>query len=66
MQEDTLTSKIIIGVMGLYFIVASLLAVYYNWLFAVENGFITWLLLGWFIPIIQALFWPIDLLLAIF
>src|SRR5579862_1586335 len=31
---------------------------YFNWQYAKENGFVSWLLLGEFVPTLQSLIWP--------
>lgn len=39
-----------------------LFGTYFEWQFAVENGFIEWLLLGWLIPALKAIIWPVFVL----
>jgi hypothetical protein len=53
--------QIIQGIVVSYFVIASFFALYYEWQFAVENGFIVWLLFGWMIPVFKAIIWPIIL-----
>lgn len=41
-----------------YFITVAIATPYFNWVFAQENGFLAWLLLGQIIPTFQAFVWP--------
>tara|TARA_Y100000389_G_scaffold166215_1_gene170813 strand:- start:36 stop:209 length:174 start_codon:yes stop_codon:yes gene_type:complete len=41
-----------------YFITVAIATPYFNWIFAKENGFLAWLLLGQIIPTFQAFVWP--------
>jgi len=41
-----------------YGISAAVMALYFNWLYAVQNGFWKWLLFGEIIATFQGLFWP--------
>src|SRR6266849_9921658 len=45
-------------VFGVYFIGASLSAVYFNWTYARDNGFLKWMLLGQIVPTAKAVVWP--------
>ena len=51
--------KIIIGLLYLYGISAAFAALYFNYLFAVEKGFMAWLLFGEIIATFQGLIWPL-------
>ena len=31
----------------------------FEWAYAREHGFLNWLLLGWFIPSLKAIIWPL-------
>ena len=48
-------------ILTLYGISVLLFATYFEYLYAREHGFINWLLLGWVIPFLKALIWPITL-----
>ncbi|MBJ86497.1 MAG: hypothetical protein CMJ11_07945 [Pelagibacterales bacterium] len=51
--------KIIIGLLYLYGASAAIAALYFNYLFAVEKGFMAWLLFGEIIATLQGLIWPL-------
>ena len=55
----------IIGVLLaiIYFIGAFVFGTYWNYLFAVNHGFMAWLFLGEIIPSLQSIVWPIILFL---
>ena len=42
-----------------YFRSVALYGVYYNYLYAMENGFLAWLFFGEFIASLEALVWPL-------
>jgi hypothetical protein len=42
----------------LYGISAAMMALYFNWVYAVEKGFWAWLLFGEIVASFQGLFWP--------
>ncbi len=42
----------------LYLISAGIMGLYFNWIFAVENGFWAWLFFGEIVATLQGLFWP--------
>ena len=42
-----------------YFISVALFGAYYNYLYAVENGFLAWLFFGEVIASLKALVWPL-------
>lgn len=49
----------IIGfIFGIYILGISGFALYFNWNYAKENGFIKWVLLGEIIPTAKAIIWP--------
>tara|TARA_Y100000389_G_C17352916_1_gene459459 strand:+ start:873 stop:1049 length:177 start_codon:yes stop_codon:yes gene_type:complete len=41
-----------------YLITVAIATPYFNWLFAKENGFFTWMFFGQIVPTFQALVWP--------
>ena len=41
-----------------YLITVAVATPYFNWMFAKENGFLAWFLLGQIVPTFQALVWP--------
>jgi hypothetical protein len=52
-------SKIVVGVAGLYLLVASIIfGPLYNWLYARENGVVKWVLLGEIVATAKAVIWP--------
>lgn len=42
----------------IYGISVMIMGAYYNWKYAVENGFIQWLFLGEIVASLKALIWP--------
>ena len=44
--------------LAIYGISAMIMAAYYNWKYAVEHGFISWLFFGEIIATAKALIWP--------
>jgi hypothetical protein len=48
----------------LYFVSCSFAAVYFNWKYARENGFVKWILLGEFGPTAKSVVWPYFALAA--
>ena len=56
--------KIIVGLsVVIYAFGTFIFGAYWNYLFAVKHGFISWLLLGEIIPSLQSIVWPIILFL---
>tara|TARA_B100001057_G_scaffold497542_1_gene601925 strand:+ start:1260 stop:1439 length:180 start_codon:yes stop_codon:yes gene_type:complete len=51
--------KILIAIAIIYGISVAIFGVYYNWLYANENGFLAWLLFGEIIASFKALVWPL-------
>jgi hypothetical protein len=45
-------------VLGLYVFTVSIAAAYYNWQFARDHGFVSWILLGEIVPTLKATVWP--------
>jgi hypothetical protein len=48
----------------LYLVSCSFAALYFNWKYARENGFVKWILLGEFVPTAKSLAWPYFALAA--
>src|SRR2546422_10315744 len=48
----------------LYLVSCSFAALYFNWKYARENGFVKWILLGEFVPTAKSLVWPYFALAA--
>lgn len=53
---------LLMAIAGPYVVGSSLAVPYYNYLYANEHGFISWLFFGQIIATIQATVWPFDLL----
>ena len=51
--------KILIAIAIIYGISVAIFGVYYNWLYANENGFLAWLFFGEIIASFKALVWPL-------
>lgn len=51
-------SNIAAGVIGIYCLFVAIMATYYNWQYAKENGFIKWLFLGEVVSTFKSFFWP--------
>jgi hypothetical protein len=51
-------------VMALYLVSCSFAALYFNWKYATENGFVRWVLLGELVPTAKSLVWPYFALVA--
>tara|TARA_Y100000741_G_C17830314_1_gene386122 strand:- start:289 stop:468 length:180 start_codon:yes stop_codon:yes gene_type:complete len=51
--------KILIAIAIIYGISVAIFGVYYNWLYANENGFIAWLFFGEIIASLKAVVWPL-------
>ena len=51
--------KIIIAIAVIYGISVAIFGVYYNWLYANENGFLAWLFFGEIIASLKAVVWPL-------
>ena len=51
--------KILITIAVIYGISVAIFGVYYNWLYANENGFLAWLFFGEIIASFKALVWPL-------
>lgn len=45
--------------LGLYIISTSFFAIYFNYVFAVQHGFLSWLFWGDLISSLKAIVWPI-------
>jgi hypothetical protein len=58
-------TKLLTSLFVLYVWSATLAAVYFNWQFAKENGFLRWILLGELVPSAKALVWPYFALHAV-
>ena len=50
---------ILVGILVIYGISVGIFIIYYNWLYANENGFISWLFFGEVIASLKALVWPL-------
>ena len=50
--------KIFIAIAIIYGISVAIFGVYFNWLYANENGFLAWLFFGEIIASLKALVWP--------
>ena len=50
--------KILIAIAIIYGISVAIFGVYFNWLYANENGFLAWLFFGEIIASLKALVWP--------
>lgn len=50
--------KILIVIAIIYGISVAIFGVYFNWLYANENGFLAWLFFGEIIASLKALVWP--------
>ena len=51
--------KILIAIAIIYGISVAIFGVYYNWLYANENGFLAWLFFGEIIASFKAVVWPL-------
>ena len=51
--------KILIAIAIIYGISVAIFGVYYNWLYANENGFLAWLFFGEIIASLKAIVWPL-------
>ena len=51
--------KLVIGLFYLYFASVGIFALYYNYLYAQEHGFIAWLFFGEIIASLKAMVWPL-------
>ena len=51
--------KILIAIAIIYGISVAIFGVYYNWLYANENGFLAWLFFGEIIASLKAVVWPL-------
>ena len=51
--------KIFIAIVIIYGISVAIFGVYYNWLYANENGFLAWLFFGEIIASLKAVVWPL-------
>tara|TARA_X000000950_G_C13750956_1_gene592613 strand:+ start:139 stop:312 length:174 start_codon:yes stop_codon:yes gene_type:complete len=50
--------KILTAIAIIYGISVAIFGVYFNWLYANENGFLAWLFFGEIIASLKALVWP--------
>ena len=44
---------------AIYAVGVMIFGLLFEWAYAKENGFLKWLLLGWLIPTLKALIWPL-------
>ena len=51
--------KILMTILIIYAVSVAIFGLYYNWLFAVQNGFLAWLFFGEIIASLNALVWPL-------
>ncbi len=51
--------KIFVAILIVYAISVAIFGLYYNWLFAVQNGFWAWLFFGEIIASLKAIVWPL-------
>ena len=51
--------KILIAIAVIYGISVAIFGIYYNWLYANENGFLAWLFFGEIIASLKAVVWPL-------
>ena len=51
--------KILLAIAIIYGISVAIFGVYYNWLYANENGFLAWLFFGEIIASLKAVVWPL-------
>ena len=51
--------KILIAIAIIYGISVAIFGVYYNYLYANENGFLAWLFFGEIIASLKAIVWPL-------
>ena len=51
--------KILVAIAIIYGISVAIFGVYFNWLYANENGFLAWLFFGEIIASLKALVWPL-------
>tara|TARA_B100000579_G_C22698436_1_gene788581 strand:- start:889 stop:1077 length:189 start_codon:yes stop_codon:yes gene_type:complete len=51
--------KILITIAIIYGISVAIFGVYFNWLYANENGFLAWLFFGEIIASLKAVVWPL-------
>lgn len=58
-MSDNSAVEIGSAIAGLYGLSCSAAFMYFSWRFARENSFFDWLLLGFIIPMFQALVWPL-------
>jgi len=59
MDNDSDSGGVFSVLASLYGMGAMVAFLYFSWLFAVENGFIAWLLLGFIVPVMMSAVWPI-------
>ena len=51
--------KILTGLLIVYGISVGIFGLYYNYLYAIEHGFIAWVFFGEIIATLKALVWPL-------
>jgi hypothetical protein len=51
--------KILMGLLIAYGISVGVFGLYYNYLYAIENGFLAWLFFGEIIATLKSLVWPL-------
>ena len=49
------------AILIIYLVIAGITGIYFNWIFAVNNGFLAWFFFGEIISTLQGLVWPIYL-----
>ncbi len=61
-DQDSSASKFLSSLIGLvltlYLMTAAVAGVYFNWQYAQQNGFVSWVLFGEVVPTLQAAVWP--------
>ena len=56
--------NLFIGLLVIYGISVGIFGLYFNWLYAVEHGFIAWVFFGEIIATLKALVWPYFVFIA--
>jgi hypothetical protein len=51
--------KILMGLLIVYGISVGIFGLYYNYLYAIEHGFIAWIFFGEIVATLKALVWPL-------
>ena len=58
MGDNSASTRVLVTIFSVYLCTVPFAAGYYNWQYARENGFMTWLLLGEIVPSAKSLVWP--------